>query len=241
LAISVQAHNAFHRDSQISQINPNNLEESNMSNKTKRALIVIDVQNEYVTGNLRIEYPPVQESLANIGAAMDVAKAAGIPIVVVQHDTPAGTPIFAVGSEGWKLHPTVASRPYDHLINKTMASAITDTDLETWLTANNINTLTVVGYMTHNCNASTILQASHAGYKVEFLHDAGGSLPYENDGGAASAEEIHRVFTVVFQTGFAAVQTTAQWVESLETGEARASSGVYTSNQQALRRLSKAA
>ncbi len=212
-----------------------------MSAKTKRALIVIDVQNEYVTGNLRIEYPPVQDSLANIAAVMDAAKAEGIPIVMVQHDVPAGAPIFAVGSEGWQLHPVVASRPYDHLIRKSMASSFAGTDLDFWLKANDIDTLTIIGYMTHNCNASTILHASHAGYKVEFLHDASGSLPYENDAGAASAEEIHRVFTVVFQTGFAAVQTTAQWTDALKTGEARASSGVYASNQQALRSLSKAA
>lgn len=42
----------------------------------RRALIVIDVQNEYVTGALRIEYPPVEESLGNIGMAMDAAHAA---------------------------------------------------------------------------------------------------------------------------------------------------------------------
>lgn len=212
-----------------------------MTATAKRALIVIDVQNEYVTGNLRIEYPPVQESLANIGAAMDAAKAAGIPIVVVQHDAPTGAPIFDIGSEGWQLHPVVANRHRDHLINKMMASSFTHTDLEAWLQANKIDTLTIVGYMTHNCNASTIVHASHAGYTVEVLQDASGSLPYENEAGAASAEEIHRVFTVVFQTGFAAVQTTAQWIDALKTGARRASGGVYSSNQQALRGLSKAA
>ncbi|PXC04939.1 cysteine hydrolase, partial [Pseudomonas aeruginosa] len=49
----------------------------------KRALLVIDVQNEYVSGNLRIEFPAIQSSLERIGAAMDAAHAAGIPIVVV--------------------------------------------------------------------------------------------------------------------------------------------------------------
>lgn len=44
-----------------------------MSEKTRRALIVIDVQNEYVTGNLPIEFPGINLSLANIGKAMDAA------------------------------------------------------------------------------------------------------------------------------------------------------------------------
>ncbi|EQD52965.1 hypothetical protein B1A_12544, partial [mine drainage metagenome] len=33
-----------------------------MLNKPRRALIVIDVQNEYVTGNLPIEYPDIHLS-----------------------------------------------------------------------------------------------------------------------------------------------------------------------------------
>ena len=61
----------------------------------RRALIVIDVQNEYVTGNLPIEYPPLDVSLANIGRAIDAAHAAGVPVIVVQHVAPAGAPIFA--------------------------------------------------------------------------------------------------------------------------------------------------
>ena len=76
----------------------------------RRALIVIDVQNEYVTGDLPIEYPDVQTSLANIGRAIDAAHAAQIPVVVVQNFTPAGSPIFARGSEGAELHRVVASR-----------------------------------------------------------------------------------------------------------------------------------
>lgn len=89
----------------------------------RRALIVIDVQNEYVTGNLPIEYPPLDVSLANIGRAIDAAHAAGVPVIVVQHVAPAGAPIFAPGSDGVALHAVVASRPYVHLIEKTLASS----------------------------------------------------------------------------------------------------------------------
>ncbi|HET6338351.1 MAG TPA: isochorismatase family protein [Polyangiales bacterium] len=60
----------------------------------RRALIVIDVQNEYVTGDLPIEYPDVGLSLRNIGRAIDAAHAQRIPVVVVQNTAPAGAPIF---------------------------------------------------------------------------------------------------------------------------------------------------
>lgn len=200
----------------------------------KRALIVIDVQNEYFTGKLRIEYPDVRDSLANIGRAMDAASAAGIPVVVVQHLLPAGAPVFAQGSDGAALHLAVAGRRRDHLVDKAMASALVGTDLGAWLRQREIDTLTVVGYMTHNCDDSTVRQAAHEGWKVEFLHDAAGALPYANAAGAASAEEIHRVFMVVMHTGFAAVTTTEQWLQALAKGEALPADNVFLSNQRAV-------
>lgn len=200
----------------------------------KRALIVIDVQNEYFTGKLRIEYPDVRDSLANIGRAMDAASAAGIPVVVVQHLLPEGAPVFARASEGAALHPAVAGRRRDHLVEKAMASALVGTDLVAWLRQREIDTLTVVGYMTHNCDDSTVRQAAHEGWKVEFLHDAAGALPYANAAGAASAEEIHRVFTVVMHTGFAAVVSTDQWLLALANGEPLAADNVYLSNRRAV-------
>ena len=37
-----------------------------------------------------------------------------------------------------------------------MASSLTATDLGPWLRARGIDTLTVVGYMTHNCDDATV-------------------------------------------------------------------------------------
>jgi nicotinamidase-related amidase len=206
----------------------------------RRALLVIDVQNEYVTGDLPIEYPEVQTSLANIGRAMDAARAAGVPVAVVQNFAPAGSPIFARGTPGAELHPVVASRERDHHIVKDLPSAFTGTDLADWLAARRIDTLTVVGYMTHNCDASTINHAVHAGLAVEFLEDATGSVSYENQAGFASAQEIHRVFSVVLHSRFAAVASTQRWIAAVQAGVALERSNIYTSNQQARATLAKA-
>ncbi|HZW12728.1 MAG TPA: cysteine hydrolase family protein [Noviherbaspirillum sp.] len=202
-----------------------------MSASPRRALLVIDVQNEYFTGNLQIEYPPTTTSISKIGHAMDAANRAGIPVVVVQHDMPEGAPVFAKGSQGWQLHAEVAKRSANHRINKTMANVFAGTDLAEWLSANAIDTLTIVGYMTHNCDAATIYHASHAGLKVELLQDATGSLPYENAAGRASAEEIHRVFCTVFHSNFAAVTTTDNWVAAVKEGQAIEPDNIYLSNQ----------
>jgi nicotinamidase-related amidase len=65
----------------------------------KRALIVIDVQNEYFDGALPISDPPPELGLTNIGRAMDAASAAGVPVIVVRHgDTDPEAPIFREGT-----------------------------------------------------------------------------------------------------------------------------------------------
>lgn len=204
-----------------------------MQTNTRRALIVIDVQSEYVTGKLPIEYPEISLSLANIGRTMDAARNAGIPIVVVQNSAPAGSPVFAKGSAGWELHAVVSSRPHEHHVEKTLPSAFAGTDLAAWLQQHGIDTITVVGYMTHNCNDSTVREALHAGLAVEFLADAAGSLPYENRAGRASAEEIHRIFTVVMQSRFAAVATTGEWIAALHSGELLPRDNIVASNLRA--------
>lgn len=213
-----------------------------MSTIPRRALVVIDVQNEYFEGGgLPIEFPPIADTLPNVTRAMDAARAAGVPVVVVQHHAPAGAPVFQADAHGGQLHPDVASRPREHLVTKTFPSVFTGTDFADWLAARGIDTLTVVGYMTHNCDASTVFEAMHRGLEVEFLADASGALPYANDAGFASAEEIHRVFSVVFHSNFAAVARTADWIAALKAGRALPKDNVVASSQRGRERATAAA
>jgi len=204
-----------------------------MSHATRRALIVIDVQNEYVSGNLLIEYPDVRLSLKNIGLAMDAARAAGIPVVVVQNTAPPAAPIFVKGTPEWELHEVVSSRPRDHYLEKTLPSAFAGTDLAAWIESQQVDTLTVVGYMTHNCVDSTIKHALHAGLAVECLNDATGAVSYANRAGTVSAEQIHRTHAVVWQSRFAAVLDTAEWISAVNTGAAPERDSIFKSNQRA--------
>ncbi len=66
----------------------------------KRALLVIDVQNEYFEGGaLPITYP--QNSTANITLVIKAAQGANIPIVMIQHTATAkGAKAFVKGTHG---------------------------------------------------------------------------------------------------------------------------------------------
>ena len=183
----------------------------------KRALIVIDVQNEYFEhGALPISDPPTETSLANIGRAMDAASASGVPVIVVRHgSSEAGADSFAPGSETWQLHPEIERRARDHLIEKELPGSFTGTPLGDVLDEAGVDTVSITGYMTHMCVDTTARQAAHRGMSVEILNDATGTLSLENSGGAASGEELHRATLVAQGQFFADVLSTDEWLGRL--------------------------
>ncbi len=181
----------------------------------KRALLVIDVQNEYFTGALPVSYPA--GSLGNILSAMDSAQKSGIPVVVIQHAAPQpDSAVFRRGSKQWELHPEIASRPHAVLIEKSLPGSFTGTELEAWLRERGIGTVTIAGYMTQMCCDTTARQALHLGFGVEFLSDATGTLAFENSAGKVSDEELHRAILVTQQIRFSRVLPTREWIGEIE-------------------------
>nr|WP_296779154.1 isochorismatase family protein [Rhodococcus sp. (in: high G+C Gram-positive bacteria)] len=202
----------------------------------RRALIVIDVQQEYFEGNLQIQYPPREQSLANIVAALDVATAQNLPVAIVQHEMPEGSPAFVKGTPTWELHPDVASRilPSFERVEKKYSSVFAGTDVAAWLKAENVDTVTIVGYMTNNCDIATAADAESLDISAEILSDATGAIDLANEVGHVSAEVLHNALMVLFHSNFAAVASTADWIEAVKSGTALPSSNLIVSAAQGL-------
>jgi len=185
-----------------------------MPDNPKRALLLIDVQNEYFTGKLPISYP--RGSLERIVAAMDAAQAHGVPVVAIQHAAPQpDSTVFRKGSKEWELHPEVAARPHDVLIHKSLPGSFTGTQLESWLRERGVASVVIAGYMTQMCCDTTARQAMHMGFGVEFLSDATGTLNIRNEAGEVSGEELHRAILVTQQMRFSQVLPTGEWISRL--------------------------
>lgn len=178
----------------------------------KRALIVIDVQREYVDGNLPIAHPPLEQSLPNIKAAVEAAHEAGVPVILVRHVDEPDSPVFAEGSRGAELHDTVAEAAHDLLLVKHAVSCFAGTSLGAWLEEHDVDTLTIAGFMTQHCDESTARDAADAGLAVELLVDATGTLPLSTPAGVLSAREVHERTLAVLASGFASVATTEAWI-----------------------------
>ena len=178
-----------------------------------RALLVIDVQNEYFSGALPITHPAGH--LERILRVMDAATGR-VPVAVIQHSfAQPDKPFFQKGSPGWELHPEVAARPRGVLIEKNLPGSFTGTGLEYWLRERGISTVTIAGYLTQMCCDTTARQAVHRGFQVEFLSDATGTLPLSNSAGRVTAEELHRSILCAQQMLLSEVLPSSEWIARL--------------------------
>ena len=199
--------------------------------ETRRALVVVDVQREYFDGPMEIQYPPREDSLNNILQAMDAAEQADVPVVVVQHKLPEEAPIFAEGSANYELHPQIEERlrPETKRITKQYASVYDDTDFAEWCQQHDINTVTLVGYMTNNCVLGTAEGAEPHGMKAEVLSDATGAIRIANEIGEVSASQVHETIMTILHSNFAAVTTTEAWQSAIKDGSATPMSNLVES------------
>ena len=186
----------------------------------RRALILVDVQQDYFSGPLEIQFPPHAESLPRITAAIDAATAAGIPIVAVQHRTGEGAPIFDPTTDGYALHPHVASRLGAEVksITKQYGTVFAGTGLADWLAANEVDTITLVGYMTNNCIIASAAEAETHGLAAEVLSDATGAIHIANAAGAVDAKTVHTTLMALLHSNFASVTSTEGWIAAVTAG-----------------------
>ncbi|WP_017589434.1 cysteine hydrolase family protein [Nocardiopsis ganjiahuensis] len=201
----------------------------------RRALIVVDAQQEYFEGLLPIQHPARGESIARIRAALDAAEQSGVPVVLVQHELPAESPVFAAESATWQNHPEVAAHEEraSKRIGKQFSSVFAGTGLEAWLRDEGIDTITLVGYMTNNCVIASAAAAEPLGFAVEVLSDATGAVGLANDAGSAPARQVHETLMALLHSNWAAVADTDTWTAALQAGEALGKSDLVTSAAQA--------
>lgn len=133
----------------------------------RSALIVIDVQCALFDPAPRpFEADAVIRRINRLSAA---ARAAGVPVVWVQHET-ADTPLLA-DRPGWALPAALQTAPADHRVRKTTPDSFLRTGLADWLAARDIGHLVICGYATEYCVDTTTRRAAALGHSVTLVAD----------------------------------------------------------------------
>ena len=145
-----------------------------MTQPANKALIVIDLQNDYFPGGNYPLWNP-ETTLLNIETAIEKANRQHIPVILVQHiaNSAAGiSPFFNKGTTGVKIHARILkAAPNAKVVVKQFADSFEQTNLEATLTALNVDELMICGMMTQNCVTHTAISKKAEKYKVSVLAD----------------------------------------------------------------------
>ena len=134
-----------------------------LPDRPKTALLVIDVQNGVVGAAYDRD-----RVVANLATLVEKARAAGVDVVWIQHNSDDLRP----GSEAWQCVPELSRGDDEPLVQKSYADAFEETDLEPVLAARGIGRLYVSGAQTDECIRSTLHGAIVRGYDALLVADA---------------------------------------------------------------------
>lgn len=179
----------------------------------KTAVIVIDMQNDFVRPGAPIFVPMGYEFSGRLAEFLDECRKEGIQIYytedTVRYDfKDAGTapdfcdPIknhqaLVAGSEGAKTFAPVAPKEGDVVLIKHRYSAFFGTELDMMLRTTGVDTVIITGVCTDCCVFSTARDAGFLNYKIGVISDLTGAADIADNGfGAMSGEEIHKAMLV---------------------------------------------
>lgn len=181
----------------------------------KRALIVVDVQNDYFPGG-KWTLVGIERAVDQIARLLAAAREAGDVVVHVRHEFPtADAPFFAPGSEGAQIHPKARNLDGEPVILKHQINSFRDTDLKAVLDGQGVDEVVICGAMSHMCIDAATRASNDYGYRCLVVHDACASRDLEFEGVTVPAAQAHAAFMAALRFGYARVVST----EELLAGE----------------------
>ncbi len=167
------------------------------------ALVMIDCQNTYTTGQMKLN--GIEAALQEAARLLGRAREAGTPVIHVMHDGGAGS-LYDLRQEIGQIAEAVAPLGDETTVVKTLPNAFARTDLHDRLQGLGLKNLIVAGFMTHMCVSSTVRAGFDLGYRTTVVGNATATrdLP-KPDGGVVAAQSLHEASLAGLSDLFAVV------------------------------------
>ena len=122
---------------------------ASVASPSDSTLIIIDAQNEYSEGQLKVTNAKVsREAIASL---LIKYRNAGGEVVHVVHKAPVGAPVFTPDTNLAEEFEELTPRPHEKVIEKVHPSSFADTELHEFLRGKGASKLVLTGYMVSRC------------------------------------------------------------------------------------------
>jgi nicotinamidase-related amidase len=146
---------------------------STLTDRPNTAVLVIDVQNSVVANAFRRD-----EVISSINAVIDKARAAGVPVIWVQHSDDE----LVQDSDDWQYVAELQRAGAEPVVHKHYNDSFEETTLESELAQRGIGHVVVTGAETDACVRATIHGALVRGYDTTLVGDAHTTNDYTSYG-----------------------------------------------------------
>jgi nicotinamidase-related amidase len=181
---------------------------------TKRALIIIDLQNDYFPSG-KFPLVGIDAAAANAAKLLVAARKAGETIVHVRHlSTEPDAGFFVPDTPGAEIHAAVKNQGTEPVVTKNEINAFNRTGLKAALDGAGVEAVTIAGAMSHMCVDAAARAAADFGYAVTIVHDAVATRDLEFGGKTVPAAEVHAAFMSALAFGYGAVTSTADYLRA---------------------------
>lgn len=170
---------------------------ANLSNAT---LLIIDAQEEYRSGTLRL--PGLDAAMTQILQLQARARERGTPIIYVRHLGIAGGILDPRGPRGQFL-PELQPAADEAVIEKRLPNAFAGTELHDVLQRLGRLDVIVCGFMTHSSVSSTVRAMKDYGYRCTLVDQACATRDLPSPDGTLPAQDVHRMEVIALADNFA--------------------------------------
>ncbi len=173
-----------------------------------KALIIIDIQNDYFQGGNCELVNPMEASL-KAKELLEHFRKNKMPVFHVQHiNLRKGATYFLPNTKGVQIHENVKPIENEIIIEKNFPNSFLETNLESELEKQNIKELVICGMMSHMCIDSTTRAAFDLGFDCILAHDACTTKDLVFLDKIVNASEVHNSFMSALGTIFSKVLDT---------------------------------
>jgi len=177
---------------------------------TTRALLLIDIQNDYFDGG-RMPLVGSLEAAARAAELLAAFRRRAEPVFHVQHvSTRAGASFFLPDTDGVRIHAFVAPQEGEPVVVKRFPNAFRDTLLAERLSAASVSQLTVAGMMTHMCIDTSVRAAADLGFECTLVADACATRDLAWQGQVVPAAQVQAAYLAALNGSFARVSSVAE-------------------------------
>ena len=152
-------------------------------NPNRTALIVVDMQNDFVKEGGTLVVPDAEGTIPRINSLLSLARESGMKVVFTQDTHTGGDPEWDIwpehvseGSWGWQIVDELSPREGELVIRKVRYDAFYGTHLDHFLRLWGVDTLVLCGTVANICVHYTAASAALRWYAVIVPRDATSAL-----------------------------------------------------------------